>query len=104
MSSAKEQMYAAEYQRRRQTHWRIKAPSLLLVVVAVCLLLAKLAPTWVCGVIFGIGLVGHSLSSRISKYAYCPRCDFSVSPGEGWFPEPTKCRVCNLNLNPQGTR
>jgi hypothetical protein len=98
MASAKEQMFAAEFQRRRQTYLKIVAPSLLLVAVASVLLAAELAvPRWVCSALFVVGFVGWSLSERISKYA-CPRCDSRPTPGEGWLAQPTKCQVCNLNF------
>jgi len=100
MTSAKEQAYAAEFQRRRQTYWRTAAPSMFLVVVAVGLHFAKLeVPKWVFLAIFGVGLVGNSLSTRISKYPRCPRCDTRVIPDGGWFPRRTKCQLCNLDLN-----
>ena len=100
MTSAKEQVYAAEFQRRRQAYWRIIAPSMFLVVVAVGLHVAKVdVSKWVLLAIGGLGLIGNTLSRPISKYPRCPRCDTSVVPDGGWFPKRTKCQLCNLNLN-----
>ena len=102
MTSAKEQMYVTEFQRRRHAYWRIAVPSLFLVVVAVGLLVAKFSvPIWVSGSLFGLGLIGHSLSMSISKCTRCPRCDSRALSGEGWFPSPTKCHMCKLNLSPR---
>jgi hypothetical protein len=102
MASAKVQVYVAEFQRRRQAYWRIAAPSLFLVVVAVGLLVAKVeVARWVSLAIFGFGLAGLALGSHISKYPRCPRCETSVLPGEGWFPRPEKCQTCNLDLRGQ---
>ena len=101
MTSAKEQAYAAEFQRRRQAFLRILAPSMLMVVVAVGLHFAKLeVPKWVILAIGSVGLIGHTLSRSISKYPRCPRCDTRVIPDGGWFPTRTKCQLCNLDLNP----
>lgn len=101
MRSAKEQMFAAEFARRRKIFVRIAGPSWFVLAVAATLKIAGLeVPMWVLGVMFGIGGVGHLLSARISKYPHCPRCDSRVIPGEGWFPRRTKCQVCNLHLDP----
>ena|SRR5687767_14964925 len=100
MTSAKEQAYAAEFQRRRQAYLRILAPSMLMVAVAVGLHFAKLeVSTWVILAIGSVGLIGHTLSRPISKYPRCPRCDTRVIPDGGWFPRRTKCQLCNLDLN-----
>ena len=100
MTSAKEQAYAAEFRRRRQIYWRTVATSMFLVVVAIGLHVAKMeVPKWVLVSIVGVGLVGKSLSARISKYPRCPRCGTGVTPDGGWFPRRTKCQLCNLDLD-----
>ena len=98
MTSAKEQMLAVEFQRRRQAYLRILAPSLLSVAIAGVLLATEASvPRWVCNALFVVGFLGWFSSERISKYA-CPRCDARPTGGEGWLPKPTKCRVCNLDF------
>jgi hypothetical protein len=100
MTSAKEQMFAAEFQRRRQAYLRLLALSWLLAAVAVGLkLLVPGTPLWVLGILIGIGVAGHFRSDRVAKYV-CPRCEVAPTVGEGWLPQPTRCRVCNLNFKP----
>jgi hypothetical protein len=100
MTSGKEQSFAAEFQRRRQAYLRLLALSWLLAAGAVVLKLAVPSiPLWVFGVLICVGIVGHFRSDRIAKYA-CPRCEARPDVGEGWFPQPTRCRVCNLNFKP----
>jgi hypothetical protein len=96
--SANQQMIAAEFKLRRRAYLRIAVPSLLLVVVAVGILAGELAvPRWISLALFGAGLMGYSLSARISRYA-CPKCDGRLTESEGWFPSRTTCQACNVDF------
>ena len=99
MASANEPGHPEEFRRRRQTYRKFAIPSVLLFVVAVGLLIVMPAGSrWAAGVLAGIGFAGHILGKRISKYPCCPRCDARIPPGEGWFPKPSKCLRCNLEV------